>query len=95
MEYVHGFMDRVHAAGSWVHGPSLNEGRLSSDLRSRSKGRRGIFSIESWPHKLDWTVEGSAPTGRGADAGSWQRAMAERGDSPEFRFSRTMVISFQ
>jgi hypothetical protein len=45
MEYVHDFMDRVHAAGSWVHGPSLNEGRPSGDLRSRSKGRRGIFPI--------------------------------------------------
>jgi hypothetical protein len=43
LEYVHGFMDRVHAAGSWVHGPSLNEDHLSGDLRSRSKGRRGIF----------------------------------------------------
>jgi hypothetical protein len=45
MEYVHGFMDWVNAAGSWVHMPSLNEDHPSDDLRSRSKGRRGIFPI--------------------------------------------------
>jgi hypothetical protein len=45
MEDVHGFVDRVHVAGSWVHGPSLNEGRPSGDLWPRSKGRRGILPI--------------------------------------------------
>jgi hypothetical protein len=43
MEYVHGFMDRVHVAVSWVHKPSLNEGRPSGDLRSRSKRLKGYF----------------------------------------------------
>jgi hypothetical protein len=43
MEYVNDFINRVHAAGSWVHGPSLNEGCPSGDLRSRSKRPKGYF----------------------------------------------------
>jgi hypothetical protein len=40
-------------------------------------------------------MEGLAPTGGGVGARTRRRGMAERGGSPEFQFSRAMVVSFQ
>jgi hypothetical protein len=69
MKYVHGFMDWVHAAGSWVHKPSLNEGRPSDDLRSRSKRPKGYFPdlivvvgarVDSSQRLIEWWRHGAA-----------------------------------
>jgi hypothetical protein len=88
-------MDRVHGPGSWVHGIGTHLG--SSNPRSMIR----ILCTERVSTHLILVVWARsnggrlAPAGDGAGLRSWQRAMAERGGSLEFRFSRAMVVGFR
>jgi hypothetical protein len=81
--------------GSCVHGlhymPVVDSVICVQDLSPR----RGILASNLGRSSLIRWLGWLAPTGGGAGSHSRRRATAERGGSPEFRFSRATVVGFR
>jgi hypothetical protein len=88
-------MERVHGPGSQVHdiGTHLGSSNPRSMIWILCTERVSTHLILVVWARLDGGAVGS---GRGSVASCSQRcAMAERGGSPEFGFSRAMVVGFR